>query len=235
MLAGPAATVVFAIAVICVVLMIGDDHPIAEVGLVRPDTPADQAGFEAGDEIERWGVEVETWNQAMAFFSYRPAPPAAIRRDGEPLELSVMSMTRQKQVETAVLPTACNHGPCRSWGWMTRPPAGAAGPRGWLVKKVNGAEVRDWVASTVHSEHSGMQTVDIEVGVPDLQPVHGAMDPHLERGAWTAPQALGPMRLRSGDLPAVPFSRSPTRPRQPWIRVPVPAAPPRDCRHGSLA
>jgi regulator of sigma E protease len=92
LLAGPAANVAFAVAVISAVLMIGDEHPIAEVGIVRPDTPAAQAGFAPGDRIEEvGGVEVQTWNQAMTAIRRlaRGTTDVRIDRSGTSVTLAV--------------------------------------------------------------------------------------------------------------------------------------------------
>ena len=239
LLAGPAANVVFAIAVICVVLMIGDDHPIAEVGLVRPDTPADQAGFEAGDEIEQvGGVEVETWNQPWRLCASPGTTKVAVRRDA-PLELSVRDDPAEAGSETA--------GPAPDFGLRNpRPvplvgvddptsPAGAAGlETGWLVKKVNGAEVRDWVALNRALRALGdADAVDIEVGVPDLEArTWSDQTLHLERGAWTAPQALGlDEAAQWGLYPAVLFVQQVSdtvSDSYGFLSACRPAAPPRD-------
>lgn len=243
LLAGPAANVVFAIAVICVVLMIGDDHPIAEVGLVRPDTPAEQAGFEAGDEIEQvGGVEVETWNQAMgAFAQLSPGTTqVAIRRDGEPLELSV-HVAEPAEVGSEAA------GPAPDFGLRNpRPvplvgvddptsPAGAAGlETGWLVKTVNGAEVRDWVALNRALRALGdADTVEIEVGVPDLEArTWNDQTVQLERGGWTAPQAPGlDEAAQWGLYPAVLFVQQVSdtvSDSYGFLSACRPAAPPRD-------
>jgi regulator of sigma E protease len=191
LLAGPAANVLFAIAVISLVLVIGDEHPIPEVGSVRPDTPAEEAGFLPGDRIEKvGGVPVETWNQAIAAVTHLPAGTTEVEilRDGQPKTLSV--------VEPA--PGTPDFGldnrrPASIVGVDDpRSPAGVAGlETGSWVKQVNGEDVQDWV-SLNRALDAATSTVTLAVAVPDLEKnewVDQTVD--LVRSSWSPPEAPG--------------------------------------------
>ncbi|MBO86597.1 MAG: RIP metalloprotease RseP [Deltaproteobacteria bacterium] len=240
LLAGPAANVFFAIAVICVVLMIGDEHPTAEVGLVRPDTPAEQAGFRPGDEIvEVGGVEVQTWNQAMAAFS-RLEPgttTVAIRRDDNPVELSV----------TVESPDASASRRAPDFGLRNpRPvpligvddpasPAGMAGlETGWLIKKVGDVEVRDWVAlNRALRALDGASGVEVVVAEPNREArTWEDRTLYLERGSWAAAEAPGTDDAAGwGMYPAVLFVQrvsDTVSDSYGFLSACRPAAPPRD-------
>ena len=91
-LAGPAMNIVLAIALIAVVFMIGievsapPDLP-AVVGSVRPDSPAEEAGLESGDEIVAIGDQaVDFWDDVR--FAFLTSPEKTLRveyRRGEAL------------------------------------------------------------------------------------------------------------------------------------------------------
>ena len=178
LLAGPAANVLFAVAIISAVLVIGDEHPIPEVGVVRPDTPAEAAGFRTGDRIEDvGGVEVETWNQAMAAIG-RLSPGTTgvvVDRDGAAHTLAVTMPERPVDADGNPVALAFgldNHRPVPLVG-IDDPdsPAGVAGiETGWLLKKVGDTDVADWVALNRALRSRGdSSSVDLVLGVPDKE------------------------------------------------------------------
>lgn len=216
LLAGPGANALFAVAVISAVLMIGDQHPIPEIGLVRPDTPAEQAGFESGDQITSvGGVEVETWDQAMTAIR-RLAPgttPVEVVRDGQ---VEVLEVPVAAPPEADAPPA----GPVDFGLRNMRPvpiigiddpesPAGVAAlETGWIVQKVGGEEVRDWVALNEALESVGSGgTVELVVGVPNRDTREwDERTVRLERSDWSPPEEPGTdAAARWGLYPAVLF------------------------------
>ena len=216
LLAGPAANVLFAVAIISAVLMIGDDHPIPEVGLVRPDSPAEQAGFLPGDRIsEVGGVQVETWNQAMGAIA-RLSPGTTdidIDRDGNEKTLAV--------AVAAAAPDTEDTPRSRDFGLRNpRPvpvvgvddpasPAGAAGiETGWLVRQVGDVEINDWVAlNRALRDLGSASSVDLVVGVPDEERREWTdRTVTVTRADWVAPVTRGLDRAAQWGLyPSVLF------------------------------
>jgi regulator of sigma E protease len=197
LLAGPAANVFFAIAIVSTVLMIGDEHPVPEVGIVRPDTPAEVAGFEPGDRIEEvGGVEVETWNQAMVAIQ-RLSPGTTdiqVDRYGQSLTLAVQVAEPSDEAEDARR--------ARDFGLLNgRPvtiagvddpssPAGLAGiETGWLLRQVGDVEVQDWVSlnrALADVEHA--RSVELVFGVPnEADRKWDDQTVTLTRTEWTPP------------------------------------------------
>ena len=96
--AGPAMNIILAVVLLTAVYMIRYEHPVylekpAVIGWVMPDSPADKAGFQAGDRIVRIeNVQNPTWEDVLPKVVLSPGLPVslAVRRGNQILEKTIV-------------------------------------------------------------------------------------------------------------------------------------------------
>jgi regulator of sigma E protease len=96
--AGPAMNIILAVVLLTAVYMVRYEHPVylekpAVIGWVMPGSPADKAGFQAGDRIVRIeDVQNPTWEDVLPKVVLSPGLPVslAIRRGNQILEKTIV-------------------------------------------------------------------------------------------------------------------------------------------------
>lgn len=144
---GPLTNIVLAFMVMPLVYMIGtySEGP-AKVGYVEQGSPADRAGFEAGDVITRInGRSISDWTKALSLIAVNPETNVSVtvERDGEKktLNLRPESATEFKIGTSGLVPDI----PAKVGGLKPGYPAEKAGLKpNDKILAVNGATVYHW-------------------------------------------------------------------------------------------
>ena len=116
-IAGPAMNILLAVVLLTVVYMVHYEYPIyldkaAVVQGVRRDSPAQQAGIQAGDRIIKIdGIENPTWEQVQ---------PKVWLSPNQPLEITIQRGTQVLQ--KSVVPKAVTSSEVGSAGWFPEEP-----------------------------------------------------------------------------------------------------------------
>ncbi len=116
-IAGPAMNILLAVVLLTVVYMVHYEYPIyldkaAVVQGVRKDSPAQQAGIQAGDRIIKIdGIENPTWEQVQ---------PKVWLSPNQPLEITIQRGTQVLQ--KSVVPKAVTSSEVGSAGWFPEEP-----------------------------------------------------------------------------------------------------------------
>jgi len=106
--AGPLANFVFALVVLCGLMLVGEQRPLAKIGDVTADMPAAIAGLQAGDLIKTIdGIEVEDWEQVRSLVSERAEQQVELRVErqienpaaGEATSFDVILLMTPEKVE----------------------------------------------------------------------------------------------------------------------------------------
>ena len=114
-LAGPAMNILLAIVLIALVLMVGIQVPTLReippvIGAIAPDSPAEQAGLQIGDEVLSIdGTEVSKWDEVQFAFVTSPEKPLqlSVDRQGQPIEIVITpsKIPKYEMGETGAFPT----------------------------------------------------------------------------------------------------------------------------------
>ena len=114
-LAGPAMNILLAILLIAGVLMVGIQVPTlpeipAVIGAIAPETPAEEAGLQIGDQILSIdGTEINQWDEAQFAFVTSPEKPLQLKidRGGQAIELTLTpsKIPKYEMGETGAFPT----------------------------------------------------------------------------------------------------------------------------------
>ncbi len=209
LLAGPLANVLFAVAVITAALMAGEPQAAAQVGDVLAGSPADRAGFQAGDEVLTVnGNDVSTWNQMSSAIGQLGKGPAefSVRRSGELLALNVTIGEDDKGS------FGLGHGRPSGLVGIDDPgsPAGRAGLQtGSLITAIGDADVADWVeierALAAVGDVSSL-TVQVRMLGADGRLEENARGLTLSRDGWDPPTSgAGAPSQQWGLYPATLF------------------------------
>jgi len=96
--AGPLFNILFAVLIYCVVYMVGVETLGLVTGPVKENSPAAQAGLQAGDRIvEIGGREVRFWDDLQKIVHNAPgqALKFKVERDGAPLEFTITPVSEE--------------------------------------------------------------------------------------------------------------------------------------------
>jgi regulator of sigma E protease len=189
-IAGPTMNILLAVVLLTVVYMVHYEYPIyldkaAVVQGVRKDSPAQQAGIQAGDRIIRIdGIENPTWEQVQ---------PKVWLSPNQPLEITIQ---RGSQVlQKTLMPKAVTSSEVGSAGWFPEEPVvvGRIDPN--LPAAKAGIKEDDRIVSL-----NGKPVPSIESMIETLQQTKNqAVDLQVERSGQTLDFHLTPVLSQTED------------------------------------
>jgi regulator of sigma E protease len=174
MLAGPATNLALPFVVFTVILMLGEPKTDRVIGVVFPNTPADQAGLRSGDRVVSVeGEPIEIWGdfiQALDRASTSPSPDGdvdiEVERGGKTVALGLpndkLSYTFDGYLDSDAIGFTALLASSRVGVDDPASPAARAGFRtGDWVRKVDGAEVSDLQALRAALSAEGAHTLEV--------------------------------------------------------------------------
>lgn len=147
LLAGPAANVLYAVVVLSAALMWGEPQAAPVLGEVMPDTPAEEMGLVAGDEVVAVdGAPVRTFNELVGRLGkLQPGEHTFdVEREGDTLSLPLVLDDADREGSGVF---GVGYYPWTAEVGVDDPtsPAGVAGVQtGWRIEAVQGQAVGSW-------------------------------------------------------------------------------------------
>ena len=189
-IAGPAMNILLAVVLLTVVYMVHYEYPIyldkaAVVQGVRKDSPAQQAGIQAGDRIIKIdGIENPTWEQVQ---------PKVWLSPNQPLEITIQRGTQVLQ--KSVVPKAVTSSEVGSAGWFPEEPVVVGRLDPSLPAAKAGMKEDDRIVSL-----NGKPVPSIESMIETLQQTKNQpVDLQVERGGQTLGFHLTPVLSQTED------------------------------------
>jgi regulator of sigma E protease len=189
-IAGPAMNILLAVVLLTVVYMVHYEYPIyldkaAVVQGVRKDSPAQQAGIQAGDRIIKIdGIENPTWEQVQ---------PKVWLSPNQPLEITIQRGTQVLQ--KSVVPKAVTSSEVGSAGWFPEEPVVVGRLDPSLPAAKAGMKEDDRIVSL-----NGKPVPSIESMIETLQQTKNQpVDLQVERGGQTLDFHLTPVLSQTED------------------------------------
>jgi len=189
-IAGPAMNILLAVVLLTVVYMVHYEYPIyldkaAVVQGVRRDSPAQQAGIQAGDRIIKIdGIENPTWEQVQ---------PKVWLSPNQPLEITIQRGTQVLQ--KSVVPKAVTSSEVGSAGWFPEEPVVVGRLDPSLPAAKAGMKEDDRIVSL-----NGKPVPSIESMIETLQQTKNQpVDLQVERGGQTLDFHLTPVLSQTED------------------------------------
>ena len=189
-IAGPAMNILLAVVLLTVVYMVHYEYPIyldkaAVVQGVRRDSPAQQAGIQAGDRIIKIdGIENPTWEQVQ---------PKVWLSPNQPLEITIQRGTQVLQ--KSVVPKAVTSSEVGSAGWFPEEPVVVGRLDPSLPAAKAGMKEDDRIVSL-----NGKPVPSIESMIETLQQTKNQpVDLQVERGGQTLGFHLTPVLSQTED------------------------------------
>jgi regulator of sigma E protease len=189
-IAGPAMNILLAVVLLTVVYMVHYEYPIyldkaAVVQGVRKDSPAEQAGIQAGDRIIKIdGIENPTWEQVQ---------PKVWLSPNQPLEITIQRGTQV--LPKSVVPKAVTSSEVGSAGWFPEEPVVVGRLDPSLPAAKAGMKEDDRIVSL-----NGKPVPSIESMIETLQQTKNQpVNLQVERGGQTLDFHLTPVLSQTED------------------------------------